>query len=365
MSTNIAFLEDLREDLLDAGWRESLPSGGRVRRGGGRGFGGKWLIAVAAVIGLIGVTGVGLLAIGGPPDRLSGYLGIARDEARPASSGPSYRPMESPAPEPSDRRDIAYIGRSEEAVVSQLRVPTWSARVGDQGSGSAAPVADVSAGDLALIVKTGRLSIVVERDAFATKMQDAMDVAASNGGYVQTSTTQGDRFGSVVIRVPSDRFETTVRELKELGTKVESESISGDDVTAEFVDLRARLHIAKTRRTVLERLMNKAVSIEQTIRVQNALDDVQLRIEEYQGSLNVLEDKVSEAMIRLQIREPGALPLEKDAKNPSLPGAFDRAIAGFFGVIAGTVVGLGYLIPVLVIGVALFFGIRFARRRLA
>jgi hypothetical protein len=40
-------------------------------------------------------------------------------------------------------------------------------------------------------------------------------------------------------------------------------------------------------------------------------------------------------------------------------------VAGFFAVIAGAVIGLGYLIPVLVLGVALFFAIRFARHRLA
>jgi hypothetical protein len=116
---------------------------------------------------------------------------------------------------------------------------------------------------------------------------------------------------------------------------------------------------------VLLRLMDRATTIEQTLRVQNALDDVQLRIEEIQGALNVLDSRVSEATIALQIRETGVEPLERDVRNPSIPGAFDRAIAGFFVVIAGTVVGLGYLIPALVIGLGVFLAVRFARRRLA
>jgi hypothetical protein len=352
VSTNIAFLEELREDLLDAGWRESLPSGRRIRGGrAGRRFGGKWLVAVAAVFGLVAVTSVGLLATGPGPSLLRREL--ANLEAEPA--GPAEA---SPAPAPADeRRGAAELGYAESGAAADTQSAGGNATHGSL-------VEDVSVGDLALVVKTGRLSIVVERDTFATRMQDAMDVAVWNDGYVQSTTTQGDRFGLLVIRVPSDRFETTIRELKELGTKVEAQTISGDDVTAEYVDLRARLHIAKARRVVLERLMNKAVSIEQTIRVQNALDDVQLRIEQYQGSMNVLEDKVTEATIRLQIREPGVQPLERKVENPSIPGAFDRAVAGFFSVIAGAVIGLGYLIPVLVLGVALFFAIRFARRRL-
>jgi len=90
-----------------------------------------------------------------------------------------------------------------------------------------------------------------------------------------------------------------------------------------------------------------------------------LGIEEVQGTLNVLDSRVSEATIAVQIRETGVEPLEKDVRNPSIPGAFDRAIAGFFVVIAGTVVGLGYLIPALVIGLGVFLAVRFARRRLA
>jgi hypothetical protein len=356
VSANIAFLEELREDLLDAGWRESLPSGRRVRSGrAGRPFGGRWLVAVAAVFGLIAVTGVGLLATGIDPVRMASSV----TGGDGAGTAPADSPRREPAPAAVADQSAALI--SEEGWRADLAEPTF----GEAESGDQAAVRGVSVGDLALIVKTGRLSIVVERDTFATRMQDAMDVAVSNDGYVQSTTTQGDRFGSLVIRVPSDRFETTIRELKELGTKVEAQTISGDDVTAEYVDLRARLHIAKARRVVLERLMNKAVSIEQTIRVQNALDDVQLRIEQYQGSMNVLEDKVTEATIRLQIREPGVQPLERKVENPSIPGAFDRAVAGFFSVIAGAVIGLGYLIPVLVLGVALFFAIRFARRRLA
>jgi Domain of unknown function (DUF4349) len=353
VSTTIAFLEGLREDLLDAGWRESLPAGHRVR--GGRRFGGKkWLVAVAAVFGLLAVTGVGLLATGHGP-QIRAQLALPRE-----ASGDALVPS---APAPADREKSIFSVSQQGAHTSLEFAPPSS--VGDQAARGPVALRDVDVGDLALIIKSGRLSIVIERDTFATRMQDAMDVAKSNGGYVQSTTTQGSRFGSLVIRVPSDRFETTIRELKELGTRVEAQTISGDDVTAEFVDLKARLRIANSRRAVLERLMNKAVSIEQTIRVQNALDEVQLRIEEYQGSLNVLENRVSEATIRLQIREPGVQPFEKDVPNPSVSGALDRAVAGFFSVIAGTVVGLGYAVPLLVIGVALFFGVRFARRRLA
>jgi Domain of unknown function (DUF4349) len=349
MST-IAFLEQLREDLLDAGWRESLPRGRAVHRGGRR-LSGRWLVAAGAVVTLMTAGSIGWFVTDGGRVLRSQYTAMSR-------------PAASPAPAPAEQRQPS-LDQGGAGEISAIQ-PGGPIGVPDHLVVEVTPsIGELPLGDFSLIVKTARLSVVVERDVFAERFQDAMDVATANQGYVQTSSSQGDRFGLLVIRVPSSRFEVTLRQLKELGIEVEGETVTGQDVTAQQVDLQARLRIARARRTVLLRLMDRATTIEQTLRVQNALDDVQLRIEEIQGALNILDSKVSEATIRVQIRETGVEPLEKDVRNPSLPGAFDRAIAGFFAVIAGTVVGLGYVIPALVIGLGVFLAARFARRRLA
>jgi Domain of unknown function (DUF4349) len=346
MST-IAFLEQLREDLLDAGWRESLPKGVGMHRSGRR-LSGRWLVVGGAVVVLVAAGAIGWVVTDG---------GGALTERFTSMSGAGG----SPVPEPGEQR-----ASLNQELSGSLNLPAGQTGASDRPGVAVAPtIGGLPLGDLSLIVKTARVSVVVERDTFAKSFQDAMDVATANQGYVQTSSSRDGRSGSLVIRVPSSRFEETLRELKQLGIEVEGETVTGQDVTAQHVDLQARRRIARARRTVLLRLMDRATTIEQTLRVQNALDDIQLQIEEVQGALNVLDSRVSEATIRLQIRETGVEPLEKDVRNPSLPGAFDRAIAGFFAVIAGTVVGLGYVIPALVIGLGVFLAVRFARRRLA
>jgi hypothetical protein len=194
------------------------------------------------------------------------------------------------------------------------------------------------------------MSVVVPRDAFDQRFGEAVDAAESNGGYIQDSRTR-DRAGTLTIRVPAENFDETLRAIRVLGT-VEVESIAGRDVTAEYVDLRARLRIGKSRREVLLRLMNKAVSIEQTIRVQNALDETQLRIEQVQGQLRLLDDRTSLATITLSLREQG---VSADVETASIPNAFERSVAGFVGVIAAIVIGLGYLLPIALIGLACWF----------
>src|SRR4029450_9355740 len=109
-------------------------------------------------------------------------------------------------------------------------------------------------------------------------------------------------------------------------------------------------------------LMADAVSIEQTIRVQNALDETQLRIEQLQGQLRLLDHRHSPAPRRLRLREQGVEP-GSEVEKASIPNAFERAAAGFVGVIAAIVIGLGYLIPILVLGLAAWFVVSRVRRR--
>jgi hypothetical protein len=231
-------------------------------------------------------------------------------------------------------------------------------QLGDLGAGPSAtpapaPVDDSGAGvevpadDLSRIIRTAQLGLVIPRESFDARFADAADVASANGGFVQDSVTRR-RSGDLTMRVPAEGFDDALRELRELGD-VEVQRIQGRDVTADYVDLRARLSISKARREVLFRLMDTATSIEQTIRVQNALDDTQLRIEEIQGQLNVLDDRTSLATISISLREQGVAP-GGDVDTPSIPNAFERSVAGFVGVIAAVVVGLGYVIPLALLG---------------
>ena len=54
---------------------------------------------------------------------------------------------------------------------------------------------------------------------------------------------------------------------------------------------------------------------------------------------------------------------EEEIGNPSLSRALDRSIQGFFGVLATVIVGLGYLVPLSVLGGIGFGAVMLARRR--
>ena len=210
------------------------------------------------------------------------------------------------------------------------------------------------------VIRTAELSVVIPRDAFDDRFGQAVDVAEEQGGFVADSRTR-TRSGSLTVRVPAANFDETLRALRALGT-VEVESVHGKDVTADYVDLHANLRIARARREVLLGLMADAVSIEQTIRVQNALDETQLRIEQLQGQLRLLDDRTSLATIGLRLREQGVEP-GSEVEKASIPNAFERAAAGFVGVIAAIVIGLGYLLPLVLLGLVVWFVVDRVRKR--
>jgi hypothetical protein len=210
------------------------------------------------------------------------------------------------------------------------------------------------------VIRTAELAIVIPRDAFDERFAQAVDVAEEQGGFVADSRSRS-RSGSLTVRVPAANFAETLHALRALGT-VEVESVHGRDVTAEYIDLHANLRIARARREVLLGLMADAVSIGQTIRVQNALGETQLRIEQLQGQLRLLDDRTSLATIGLRLREQG-VEAGSEVEKASIPNAFERAAAGFVGVIAAIVIGLGYLLPLAVLGLAVWFVVDRVRRR--
>jgi hypothetical protein len=208
------------------------------------------------------------------------------------------------------------------------------------------------------IIKTASLDVEVARDGFGEALDAATGVAARHGGFVVSTTTAGEdaRRGSLMIRVPAERFEQALVDLRALG-RVEAERTEGRDVSQEFVDLEARLRNLEAQETVLLRLFDEAASVADTIRIQQELSGVQLQTEEIEGRLRFLRDQSSLATISLSLGEEGA----------TAPGvlrrAWQEAVDGFVVVLAGAVIFMGYVLPFALAGAAallLYRGLRTA-----
>ena len=241
---------------------------------------------------------------------------------------------------------------------------------GQQGSQHQPPAGrpapgDGSTTDLSKIVRDGTVALSVPDGSFKDKLAGIVAIAHRNGGFVLSSQTEASTSGTMTIRVPASHFDSAVGQVAQLGT-VESSTVTGKDVTNQYVDLQAHLQNLIGRRAVLRGLLARTTTIGESLTVYNELNDVQLQIDQLQGQLRYLNDQVAVSTLTVDLHEtsaPGTSEAQGDIHNPSLSRAWDRAVQGFFGIIATIVVGLGYLLPIAVIAGVIYAIVMLARRR--
>ena len=170
-------------------------------------------------------------------------------------------------------------------------------------SGAVANPAPGTSDGTRLIIRTANLSLEVESSSAAEASIRAS--AAANQGYVvsvETSGATGYEYTIITIRVPADRFDTVLGGVEGLASRVLSRSISGQDVTEEFVDLESRLRNLEATRTRLLDLLERANRVEDALNVNNALTDVQGQIEVITGRMQYLRQSAAMSTITAQLQ---------------------------------------------------------------
>jgi hypothetical protein len=212
------------------------------------------------------------------------------------------------------------------------------------------------------VIKTGDLRLKVERDGLQDAIQDAIAISSRHGGFVLSTTSEIGRFagGTVTLRIPSAKFEQAMADLEDLG-RLQNQQVSGQDVGQEFVDLEARLRNWRTQEAVLLRLMDRATSVQDTIRVQSELSTVQLQIERIRGRLAYLEDQTSFGTIIASFTT--------GAPASTTPNQFLRAwrkaVDIMLTIATGFVTSLGVVVPLALLGLLIWLGLRQFRPRLS
>src|SRR5262249_39202380 len=135
------------------------------------------------------------------------------------------------------------------------------------------------------------------------------------------------------LRIPSAELDATMTELKKLG-RVESESQSGEEVTQQYVDLEARLAIARNAEQRLTAVLRERTGkMQDVLDVEKEITRVRGEIEQMEASRKALAKRVEFATINLKITEEYKAQLQApDSAGTRLGNA---AVAGFRHVADG------------------------------
>ncbi|MCB1288719.1 MAG: DUF4349 domain-containing protein [Mycobacterium sp.] len=144
------------------------------------------------------------------------------------------------------------------------------------------------------VVKTASMTIMVANPSEAADRAAAITEDAA-GRVDSRSEEAGSGTGRartwVVLRVPADKLDETMRDLKALGT-VERAEISTEDVTAQRVDLDARINALQTSVDRLLAIMRDAKDPEALIKAEDALSERQADLDSLRAQREALGDRI-------------------------------------------------------------------------
>jgi len=171
------------------------------------------------------------------------------------------------------------------------------------------PVPPAAGAEERMLIRTAQLSITVKDTVEA--VQGAKAVVEGLGGYVTSSQVykQGERlYATMVLRVPAERFDDALAQIKALAVEVERESTQGEDVTEEYVDLQARLRNLELTEKELQQLLTevreRTQKAEDVLAVYRELTEIRGQIEQLKGRMQYLERRGGFATLELSIAPP-------------------------------------------------------------
>jgi len=219
----------------------------------------------------------------------------------------------------------SYETKSDDGGVSVGREPASV----DSPAGSGEDIAQSSEGAVSVtedpaalgdfgrkIVKTADLGL--RSKEVRQSAARAQQVAATAGGTVLSSqvySSDDSVTADLVLSVPSEEFEGVLNELRGLGEKLTTDSISGQDVTEEYVDLESRERNLRATEESLLRLYDRAENVEEALSIQRELTTVRGEIELVQGRIMYLDQRSAYSQITLNI-QPVTSPPPRPSWDP-------------------------------------------------
>lgn len=165
-------------------------------------------------------------------------------------------------------------------------------------------------------------------DVRATFAKAQMVIRPDLGEFIEGSSLNGESkhaIAQITFRFTVSRMDAALNELRPLGT-VKSETASGDDVTAQVVDLDARLrNERRVEQEVLALLESrKDAPLKEILDLRDKLAELRQNIEQLQGRKDNLSRQVSLSTVLLIIRPVDAPPEEPKSQLTPIGAYFSE-----------------------------------------
>lgn len=190
------------------------------------------------------------------------------------------------------------------------------------------------------VIRNGSIGLRVESVEKAEKQISAM--VGKGGGYVETTTSSdlggGNPTIDMTVRVPSIGFEESLATLAALG-HVTSKQVDAKDVTAEIVDLGARIKTLTAKEETFREMLKSSRNINDVMSLQDRLTEVRTEIERMDAQRKSLSELASLSTIRIHLTQNATVPTVAAADPNWFAQSFGSATTAFMGAVRA-IVGL-------------------------
>ncbi|GAU77397.1 DUF4349 domain-containing protein [Fusibacter sp. 3D3] len=166
-----------------------------------------------------------------------------------------------------------------------------------------------------MIIKSGNINLeIVDYDGI---LDDIKQNVITWGGYIENESTskssynarnpQDDlKYGSVIVRIPNDKFEEMMSLLKSYGNVI-YDNVYAQDVTKEYRDTAQEVENLKLTETRFRELLLTATDMEDVLAIENELTRIRSQINQYERRLKDWEVLVDLSSISVELNEVKSL----------------------------------------------------------
>ena len=198
-----------------------------------------------------------------------------------------------------------------------------------------------------LIVYNGSLDLeVADIDAAVSQAQTLIQGLGGHVAASNASDTGDAKSASVTYRIPAERWSDALSGLKGLATRVTNEQTSSENVTAQVVDLNARLSNLQSTELALQGIMAKATTITDILKVQAELTQVQGDIESMTAQRDLLSNQAALATLEVGFNLPAVAQVTQASTGWDLGKEIDSALASLVRLLQGVASAFVWLVIV-------------------
>lgn len=158
-----------------------------------------------------------------------------------------------------------------------------------------------------IVIKNADLTLVV--NDVEGRMKEIQAMAEGMGGFVVSSnlyqnyTSNGTKVpeAQVVVRVPADKLDEVMGRIKKDAVEIQSENVSGQDVTSEYVDLQSRLKNYEAAEAQLNDLLKTATDTTDVVTIFNQLTYYREQIEVVKGQIKYYDEAASLSAVSVHL----------------------------------------------------------------